>query len=198
MVIETDKKSQNEGLSSKTQLDLEEQQEIELMKKIEAALFLAARFLSLNELVLLTNINPLMIKELIIKLTEKYDSDQSAIEIISRENMWKMDVGQEYVGMVNTLATGSSEFTKAEQETLAVIAYKQPVKQSVVINIRGNKAYDHINNFIKNGLVLAKKSGHTKELSLSEDFFNYFHLQKNDKKNYEDTFELVTNADKDN
>ena len=79
--------------------------------------------------------------------------------------------------MVNKLATGSSEFTKAEQETLAVIAYKQPVKQSIIIKIRGNKAYDHIKNFISIGLVHAKKIGHTKELKLSDDFFDYFHLQ---------------------
>ena len=76
-----------------------------------------------------------------------------------------MDVRQEYVSIINKVATGSAEFSKAEQETLAVIAYKQPVKQSVIIKIRGNKAYDHIKHFIDIGLVKAKKAGHTKELN---------------------------------
>lgn len=165
-------------LSSETARELDEDREVENLKKIEAALFLSARFLSLQELVLLTDINPLMLKELLEKLIEKYNRDDSAIEIIKREDKWKMDIGQEYVGMVNKLATGSSEFSKAEQETLAVIAYKQPVKQSVIIKIRGNKAYDHIKNFIEMGLVIAKKLGHTKELKLSDDFFEYFHLQR--------------------
>jgi len=147
------------------------------MKKIEAAFFLSARYLSLKELVLLTDINPLMLKELIERLAQKYNNADSAMEIISKENMWKMDVGQEYISMVNKLATGSSEFSKAEQETLAVIAYKQPVKQSIIINIRGNKAYDHIKNFIIMGLLNSKQVGHTKELKLSDDFFDYFHLQ---------------------
>ena len=80
--------------------------------------------------------------------------------------------------MVNKLATGSSEFTKAEQETLAIIAYKHPVKQSVIIKIRGNKAYDHIKKFIQLGLIKAKKLGHTLELTLSENFYNYFHIEK--------------------
>ncbi len=164
-------------VSSKTIKELEQESEIDNLKKIEAALFLSARFLNLQELVLLTDINPLMTKELIEKLIEKYNNEYSAIQIISKENMWKMDVKPEYVHMINKLATGTSEFTKAEQETLAVIAYKQPVKQSVIVKIRGNKSYDHIKNFIEIGLIKAKKLGHTKELALSEDFFDYFHLQ---------------------
>ena len=164
-------------IREKTLEEIDETTEIENMKKIEAALFLSARFISLKDLVLLTDINPLMLKELIEKLMSMYNTEESAIEIINKENMWKMDVRQEYFGMVNKLATGSSEFTKAEQETLAVIAYKQPVKQSVIIKIRGNKAYDHIKNFIEIGLVQAKKIGHTKELTLSDDFFDYFNLQ---------------------
>ena len=164
-------------ISSETIKELDENKELENIKKIEAALFLSARYLTLQDLVLLTDINPLMLKESMDKLITKYNMDDSAIEIISKENMWKMDVGQEYASMVNKLATGSSEFTKAEQETLAVIAYKQPVKQSVIIKIRGNKAYEHIKHFIDIGLVQSKKMGHTKELRLSDDFYDYFHLQ---------------------
>ena len=165
-------------VSSETAKELEEDSEVENLKKVEAALFISARFLGLQELVMLTDINPLMIKELLLKLIEKYNKEESAIEIIVKDNMWKMDVRQEYVSMINKLATGSAEFTKSEQETLAVIAYKQPVKQSVIINIRGNKAYEHIKHFIDIGLVVSKRVGHTLELKLSDDFFEYFHLQK--------------------
>ncbi|MEK6860291.1 MAG: SMC-Scp complex subunit ScpB [Nanoarchaeota archaeon] len=165
-------------VSSETARELEEDREIENLKKLEAALFISARFLTLQDLVMLTDINPLMIKELLLRLIEKYNKEDSAIEIIVKDNMWKMDVRQEYVSMINKLATGSAEFSKAEQETLAVIAYKQPVKQSVIIKIRGNKAYEHIKHFIEIGLVISKREGHTLELRLSDDFFEYFHLQK--------------------
>jgi segregation and condensation protein B len=165
-------------VSSETAKELEEDSEVENLKKVEAALFISARFLNLQELVMLTDINPLMVKELLLKLIEKYNKEESAIEIIVKDNMWKMDVRQDYVSMINKLATGNAEFSKAEQETLAVIAYKQPVKQSVVIKIRGNKAYDHIKHFRDIGLVFSKKQGHTLDLKLSDDFFEYFHLQK--------------------
>ena len=176
--ISSENNASSEHLSSETAEELDEASEIANLKKVEAALFLSARFLKLQDLVMLTDINPLMIRELIEKLIEKYNSDNSAIEIVVKEDMWKMDIGEEYVSMVNKLATGSAEFTKAEQETLAVIAYKQPVKQSVIIKIRGNKSYEHIKHFIEIGLVQAKKAGRTKELRLSDDFYEYFHLQK--------------------
>lgn len=165
-------------ITSETIKELDDSSEIENMKKIEAALFIAGKFLTLQELIMLTDVNPLMLKELLDKLIEKYNSEESAIEIIVKENMWKMDVKQEYVSMINKLATGSAEFSKSEQETLAVIAYKQPVKQSVIVKIRGNKSYEHIKKFIETGLVIGKKIGHTKELKLSDNFYEYFHLKE--------------------
>jgi len=162
---------------------LGQEKESEYMKKIEAALFISGRWLSLQDLITLTDINPILIKQLMEKLIEEYRKEDRAINILFRENKWKMDVKPEYIDIVNKLATGSSEFSKAEQETLAIIAYKQPIKQSVVVKIRGNKAYDHIKKFIELGLIKGKKAGHTKELTLSEEFHDYFKLGKKDEEN---------------
>ncbi len=163
-----------ESMSRKTVEELDSSREIEDMNKIEAALFVSARFLSVKEIISLTDLNPIIIRELIEKIKEKYDKNDSAIEVVKRNEMWKMDVKQDYSFIANRLATGSSEFTKAEQETLALIAYKQPIKQSVIIKIRGNKAYEHIAKFKELGLIKTKRMGHTAELSLSDDFYDYF------------------------
>lgn len=175
-------------LTSESQEEVDSAEEVKNLKKVEAALFIAGRFLSLQELVTLTDINPLLLRELIEKIIERYD-DSSAIEVLQQENKWKMDVKQEYRNMVNKLATGSAEFSKAEQETLAIIAYKQPVKQSVIVKIRGNKAYDHVKHFIDIGLVRAKKIGHTKELNLSEEFYEYFNVGKKEEVEEKSVFE---------
>jgi len=169
-----------EHLTSQTQKEIDESEDVKNLKKVEAALFISARYISVKELVEYTDINPLLLKELLEKLREKYIKQESSIEILNKGDMWKMDVKQEYFEMINRFATGTAEFSKAEQETLAIIAYKQPVKQSVIIKIRGNKAYDHIKHYIDIGLVKAKKMGHTKELTLSESFYDYFHLEKRD------------------
>ena len=167
---------ENVAISAQTVDDLDNSRETENLRKIEAALFISGKWLSMPEIVALTDLNPILVKQLISKLKESY-GEHSAIELVNKDNSWKMDVKQEYVYMINKLATGATEFSKAQQETLAVIAYKQPVKQSVIIKIRGNKAYEHIKEFISLGLVKAKKMGHTQDLALSEDFYDYFHVE---------------------
>jgi len=163
--------------SSSTLNEIDEAREKEDLKKLEAVFFVSARFLTMQELISLTDLNPIILSELIEKLQEKYEKNESAMEIIEKTGMWKMDVRSQYYNIINKLAGGKSEFSKAEQETLGIIAYKQPIKQSVIIKIRGNKAYDHIKNFLDMGLLKKKKVGHTNELSLSDDFYDYFTLQ---------------------
>jgi segregation and condensation protein B len=168
--------------SSQTLNEIDEAREKEDLKKLEAVFFVSARFLTMSELISLTDLNPIILSELIEKLQEKYDKNDSAMEIIEKTGMWKMDVRSQYYNIINKLAGGKSEFSKAEQETLGIIAYKQPIKQSVIIKIRGNKAYDHIKRFEDLGLIKKKRAGHTEELSLSDDFYDYFTLQTADEK----------------
>ena len=169
------------AISSKTVKEIDEAREKEDLKKLEAIFFVSGRYLSMQELISLSDLNPLIIQELIEKLKEKYESSDSAVEITEKNSMWKMDVRPEHTHIINKLATGSAEFSKAEQETLAIIAYKQPIKQSVIIKIRGNKAYEHIKKFSELDLINKKKFGHTHEISLSDDFYDYFNVNEGDK-----------------
>lgn len=168
--------------TSKTLEEIDEAREKEDLRKLEAVFFVSGRFLNMQELISFTDLNPIILQELIEKLSEKYDKQDSALEIVEKAGMWKMDVRPQYYNIINKLAGGRSEFTKAEQETLGIIAFKQPMKQSVLIKIRGNKAYDHIKKFVDTNLVKKKKIGHTYELSLSEEFYDYFTLQEADGK----------------
>lgn len=156
----------------------------ELLRKIESILFLSANFLSIEDLVRTTGINPITLKEMIVKLHERYRKQNSALVIVHRKtefgDYFKMDVRKEYHSLINKIATGDTEFTKAEQETLAVIAYKQPVRQSAIVKIRGNKAYEHIKHFIQVGLIRTKKISRTIELNLSDKFYDYFNINKKD------------------
>jgi segregation and condensation protein B len=168
-------------VSSKTLEEIDGIKEKENLKILEAIFFISGRFLTMQEIVSLSDLNPLIVSDLISKLKRKYEDQDSAFEIIEKNGLWKMDVKQDFFYLINKLATGSSEFSKAEQETLAIIAYKQPIKQSVIIKIRGNKAYDHIKKFFELGLLKKKKEGHTHILTLSEEFYEYFNLEEGGK-----------------
>lgn len=148
------------------------------MRRVEAILFVSGRFLGMPDLISLSDLNPLELKDILDSLKEKYDNADSALQIVEKSAMYKMDVRSEFSDIINKIATGSAEFSKAEQETLAIIAYKQPIKQSVIVNIRGNKAYDHVKKFADLGLLKKKKMGHTSELSLAEEFYDYFNVSE--------------------
>ena len=173
-IEEIDSAKQRQKLEALAHFKSEEFKTKENLKKLEAIFFVSGKFLTIPELISLTDLNPIILQDLIDRLKEKYSKEDSAIEIIEKNSMWKMDVRQEYLHLINKLAGGRSEFTKAEQETLAIIAFKQPIKQSVIIKIRGNKAYEHIKKFSDLELIKKKKMGHTHELNLSDDFYDYF------------------------
>src|SRR3989344_567163 len=113
--------------------EVDNAREKENLRKVEAALFVSGKFLTMKELVALTDLNPLLLRDILRTLEEKYRG--SGIEVVRREDLWKMDVHSDFIHFVNRLATGESEFTKAEQETLAIIAHKQPMKQSILVKM---------------------------------------------------------------
>ena len=143
---------------------------------VEALLFIAGKFLSVEEISSLTGFGAGKVRAALEALEGRYN--EGAIRISSREGFYKMDVKPDYSFLINKLASGESEFTKAEQETLAVIAYKRPVKQSLIIKIRGNKGYDHIKKLSTLGLLSSKKEGRTFILDLSENFYSYFSISE--------------------
>ena len=171
------------AVSAETIDEIDSTKQKENLKKIEAIFFVSGKFLTIPELISLTDLNPIILRDLIDRLKDKYSKEDSAIAIIEKNGMWKMDVRQEYYHILNKLAGGRSEFTKAEQETLAIIAFKQPIKQSVIIKIRGNKAYEHIKKFSDLELIRKKKLGHTHELNLSDDFYDYFSVAESSEGN---------------
>ena len=160
--------------------ELDRETEDENVRRIEAVFFVSGRFLGMKDLISFSDFNPITIREIIEKLKSDYEKRDSAIQIVQKGEgesvMWKMDVRPEYTHIINRIATGSSEFSRAEQETLAIIAFKQPIKQSVIIKIRGNKAYDHVKRFADLDLIKKKKMGHTWELRLSDEFYDYFNV----------------------
>jgi segregation and condensation protein B len=58
--------------------------------------------------------------------------------------------------------------------TLAIIAYKQLIKQSILVEIRGNKSYDHVKELEERGLINVEKFSRTKLLTTTRGFADYF------------------------
>ena len=144
--------------------------------KVEAVLFTTGKFTSLGEISKMTGINSIeQIKETLINLRKEYLDRHCALEVVEQGEKWKLNIRKDYVYLTEGFLT-NSELDRPTQETLAVISYKNPVLQSEVINIRGNKAYDHVSILKELEFITSDKSGRTRLLKLTQKFYDYFDI----------------------
>jgi segregation and condensation protein B len=143
--------------------------------KIEAVLFTTGKFLSIDEISKLCGVGSIgFIKQALENLKEDYNKKNSALEIIKDEkNRWKLNIRKDYLYLTEELLT-SAELDNPTQETLALVAYRQPAIQSDVVNYRGNKAYDHIKKLKEEGFIFSERFGRTRILKLTQKFYDYF------------------------
>jgi len=141
---------------------------------LEAALFAAGRVLSLHELSELSGISEENVRILADELTREYSQRYGGIEIMVFGEGYAMQVRPDLARMVVSVAPRELEAPLIR--TLAVIAYKQPIKQSELAAIRGNKCYAHIKELEHMGLISSVKNGHTKILTTTKAFADYFGL----------------------
>ena len=144
--------------------------------KVEAVLFTTGKFTSLDEISKMTGINSIeQIKEILINLRKEYLNRHCALEIVEQGEKWKLNIRKDYVYLTEGFLT-NSELDRPTQETLAVIAYKNPAQQHEIVKIRGNKAYDHIHSLKELDFITSEPSGRSRLLKLTQKFYDYFDI----------------------
>jgi segregation and condensation protein B len=148
----------------------------EIKKKIEAVLYSIGRYISLEEIAKVCGVDIHKAKEALRELQTDYETNEkSSLVVLNDGEIWKLTTREEYGNIVRKVVT-ETELTKSVLETLAVIAFKYPIKQSDLIRIRTNKAYDHLTELENGGFITRQKYGRTRLIKLTDKFFDYFDL----------------------
>lgn len=142
---------------------------------IEATLFMAGRPMSLKELSESIGTTRKPALELVRALVLDYVARGSALEIFVDEGRDSagMRVRNEFLPHVRDLST-LTDISDGERKTLAIVAFYQPIRQSEIIKIRGNRAYNQLKKLEGAGLVRAEPKGSTKILATTHKFTEYF------------------------
>jgi len=143
---------------------------------VEAVLFVSTDPVNPKEVAKKTGLGVERAEALLNHLKEEYEDRDSGIRIDSSKSGYKMTVAPGYEDQVTGFIP-ETDLTEAQLKTLALIAYEQPIKQSYVVKIRGNRAYNYIKQLINLELVEARKSGRTKILSTTSKFREYFKIK---------------------
>ncbi|MBI2125049.1 SMC-Scp complex subunit ScpB [Candidatus Woesearchaeota archaeon] len=153
----------------------------ENLKRIEAVLFAVGKEITSERIASLCSMEVQQVEEAISVLSSQYSQMNNSLQIIKKENGWKITVHDKYVPLVSSLVS-STELERPLMETLAVIAWRYPVVQSEVVKLRNAKAYDHMKQLEEMGFVAKEKFGRTFKLRLTKKFFEYFDLPSEEAK----------------
>jgi len=144
---------------------------------IEAALYVAGRPLDLKTLSSL--IEPRSKKraeKLAETLREEYKMRDTALEVLKLDDKrFVFQLKSEYTPRVRRLSLRPL-LSVGPLKTLSYVAYRQPVLQSQVIDVRGEHAYGHLKELEDQGLIIRERVGKSRMLRTTEFFADYFGL----------------------
>ena len=161
---------------TETAVETKERKQIAL-NHLEAALYVAGRPLDLNEIGQVVGSRS---KKRVIgyaeMLMEQYKARNSPMEILAlKDERYVLQVKAEYTPLVKKLVNRPL-LSSGPLKTLSYIAYRQPITQKRVIEVRGQHAYGHIKMLKDMGLIMTERAGRSLALRTTEYFADYFGL----------------------
>ena len=144
---------------------------------VEAALYVAGKPLDLKELCsVLSTRSKKKTKKIVKMLIEEYCSKRTALEIIAlKDERYVLQLKAEFTPLVKKLVNRPL-LSLGPLKTLSYIAFRQPVSQKRVIDVRGQHAYGHVKTLREMGLIIAERSGRSIALKTTDYFADYFGL----------------------
>jgi segregation and condensation protein B len=147
-----------------------------LKARIETVLFVTARAMQVEEISEILKADPAEVESELLDLIMDYASREGALEI-DDEDGYILQVRQEHKDIVENLVP--VELRPPVLKTLSVIALKEPIRQTRLVELRGSTAYEHIGELLKKGLIskTKDKNGRSYNLKTTPMFAEYFKLK---------------------
>ena len=144
---------------------------------IEAALYVAGRPLDINELCQVVNSrSKKKIKKYVESVMQEYVARNSPLEILSlKDERYVLQVKSEFTPLIKKLVNRPL-LSSGPLKTLSYIAFRQPVTQKRVVEVRGQHAYGHVKLLKDMGLIASERVGRSMGLKTTDHFADYFGL----------------------
>ena len=144
---------------------------------LEAALYVAGRPLDINELCQVIGSRS---KKRVVAYAEtlirQYKARNSPLEILPlKDERYVLQVKAEFTPLIKKLVNRPL-LSSGPLKTLSYIAFRQPISQKRVIEVRGQHAYGHVKLLKDMGLIMSERSGRTLALKTTDYFSDYFGL----------------------
>ncbi len=127
-----------------------------LAKLLEAALFASPRPVPTEELAALdADASPAAVQSALDELREHYDVDGHAVELVDAGGGWQILTRPEYTEAIERaqMAQRPRRLSPAALETLALVAYRQPIGRADIEEIRGVDVGSVLKSLHERGLI---------------------------------------------
>ena len=145
---------------------------------VESVIFSASKPVSIKDIKESTGFSPKIIKKNLNELMDDYSiskKNDTSMEIVKAGDKYTMQLKKNYVDA--TIKISKPEINEDILKTLSLIAFHQPLKQSNLRRMAGQKIYDHVDELVSMKIVNSKKHGSTELLTTSKLFPEYFGIE---------------------
>jgi len=145
----------------------------ELVAEIEAVLFAAGKPLSAREIAAALGAEDAHpVQRAVRSLEESYQDRPGALEVRRVGDRYALQLKEHYVPTVHSVTP--LEMSARTLKALTLIAYHQPILQSMLVRMLGDVAYEEVQHLRGLGLVKTEPKGSTLELGTTKRFAEYF------------------------
>ncbi len=151
---------------------------------VEALLFAAGdEGLSLKQLTSVLEMAELQTKEVLKDLKEYYEDSNRGLQLVEIAGVYQLATKKEHSDYIKKLveSSGSGGLSQASLETLAIIAYKQPITRAEIEEVRGVKTERPLQTLMSKVLVKevgrAEGAGRAYLYGTTKEFLDYFGLK---------------------
>lgn len=125
-----------------------------LVGALEAVLFTAGEPISVSEIAELLQVEKPQVWELLTTLTKEYEAESRGLMVREIAGGYQLVTKPQHYSLLSQMETNKEvKLTNAGMETLAIVAFKQPVTRAEMEAIRGVKVDGVINTLLELGLI---------------------------------------------
>ena len=173
------------GASETTAQEIDREYEMELREEenaVEALLFTMGVSVGIDQIAQALDVGRAAAEKAAARLADRYQAEQRGIRIQRFEDRWQLCTDPKYYPNLIRVAQQPKKpvLTEVVMETLAIIAYRQPVTKAEIEKIRGVSSDHAVNRLIEYDLVYESgrlnAPGRPALFSTTEDFLRRFGL----------------------
>ena len=142
---------------------------------VESVLFSASKPVSIKEIKESTGYTKSIVRKSLKELIEDYNinrKNDTSMEIVKAGDKYIMQIKKNFIDQ--SMIVSKPEIKDDLLKTLSLIAFHQPIKQSNLRRMAGQKIYDHVDELVSMKIIKSIKHRSTELLSTTKLFPEYF------------------------